>query len=65
MIIMLKMLIQHLGKHRILLLEIIIKTGLTTHLLMTQTFGKFYQGLIKAKGTSNVMKPFNRSLNVK
>ena len=26
-----------------------------------QTFGKFYQGLIKAKGTSNVMKPFNRS----
>ncbi len=26
-----------------------------------QTFAKFYQGMIKAKGTSNVMKPFNRS----
>ena len=26
-----------------------------------QTFGKFYQGLIKAKGTSNVLKPYNRS----
>ena len=30
-------------------------------LLNDQTFAKFYQGLIKAKGTSDVMKPFNRS----
>lgn len=30
-------------------------------LINDQTFAKFYQGLIKAKGTSNVIKPFNRS----